>query len=175
MGNPMAVGFPAPGAAELEKLECLPLQELNSIGGGQPENRESGRRGRQCGQAGRTYVVEYVDYVDYVSPTTATSYANQLHLPVHGGRVAEYAINAFDPRTWKGTAGHKPKTRLLTGGLRQSSLNRRTRFSPSARSAAPATPGLLESAFGSHSCRLAQPPPAFGIPAGDELRAAVAD
>ena len=66
----MAVGFPAPGAAELEKLECLPLQELNSIGGGQPENRESGRRGRQCGQAGRTYV-EYVEYVGVTETNTS--------------------------------------------------------------------------------------------------------
>ncbi|MGA2988814.1 MAG: hypothetical protein ABSG32_34070 [Terriglobia bacterium] len=41
MGNPMAVGFPAPGAAELEKLECLPLQEL----------------------------IEYVEYVEYVGAT----------------------------------------------------------------------------------------------------------
>ncbi len=40
----MAVGFPAPGAAELEKLECLPLQELISIGGGDEKPRKFASR-----------------------------------------------------------------------------------------------------------------------------------
>ena len=33
MGNPIAIGFPAPGTAESEMIEYLPLQFLDIIGG----------------------------------------------------------------------------------------------------------------------------------------------